>query len=90
MSCYPIRLKAEDGKFRFRSYLQAKAGVKNILFVRGWSFFQSEKLNTYSGGISRKYPEIKQDVAEEIMNLVFEANYCHCYRRITITLVFIK
>lgn len=65
-------LKAEDGKFRFRSYLQAKAGCeKYFSLCEAGVFFQSEKLNTYSGGISRKYPEIKQDVAEEIMNLVF-------------------
>lgn len=34
-------------------------------------FFQAEKLNNYAGGIARKYPEIKQVVAEEVMNLVF-------------------
>lgn len=65
-------LKAEDGIFRFRSYMQARAGREKYFDLCAvGEFFQAEKLNNYAGGIARKYPEIKQDVAEEVMNLVF-------------------
>ncbi|QLY03444.1 MULTISPECIES: 2OG-Fe dioxygenase family protein [Citrobacter] len=65
-------LKAEDGIFRFRSYMQARAGREKYFDLCAvGEFFQAGKLNNYAGGIARKYPEIKQDVAEEVMNLVF-------------------
>ena len=65
-------LKSEDGLFRFRSYLEARAGREKYFSLCATNdFFQSTTLNAYAGGISRKYPEIKKDVAEEVMGLVF-------------------
>lgn len=65
-------LRDEDGMFLFRSYLQAKAGCeKYFSLCKHDAFFSSKRLGFYSSGIFDKYPEIRKDVAEEIMNLVF-------------------
>lgn len=61
-------LREEDGKFRFRSFQKAVVNHRAEYYLKTDPvFYQSETLNHYSGGIQRKYPELRADVASTIL-----------------------
>jgi hypothetical protein len=65
-------LKNSSWVFRKRSFAQGKINKGKVLWNKSTVFFQTKKINSYAGGIARKFPKMSAKLKKFTEKMVIE------------------
>jgi|TARA_B110001450_G_C17532443_1_gene445187 hypothetical protein len=65
-------LKNSSWVFRKRSFAQGKINKEKLLWNKSTVFFQSKKINTYVGGITRRFPKMSVKLKKFSEKIIIE------------------
>lgn len=63
-------LKSSKWKFRKRSFGKGIIFQNKLRWKKGSTFYQSKKINSYAGGIKRKFPEMSLKLKKFVKNII--------------------